>query len=460
MDAKRKVDLRLGSGFVVLGIIGASLFAPAEELHGVGPASWSDVEFLVPPMLAQTSGGEDAAPAPAYDILTTKRLTGDWGGARTSLEDMGITFGLTYQQQFMVNTFGGLETKNGHDFAGSYDGSLLLNFEKLGLVPGGEFFFRFKGTYGGDDSDFDREKIGGLFKTNADGLSEEPIYVDKWWWRQRLLDDRIEVRAGRLWSIKDLYDVSWYANSEDVHFLNQALSWNPVIPAINGLGLHVKAWPTDWLYVQGAAIDADAPKRRTGFDTAFHDRAHFAVFHEFGILPHYLFGELLKGNYRFGLWYNPREKTIYRDTLGGTRAMESRAGDVGGYFGFDQMVWKENSEPGDDQGLGVFGRFAAAHGDVNRLSHFWAAGAQYAGLIPTRDKDVLAFGVGQGILSETYRQELNPDADRETVYELYYKIQVFPWMVITPDVQLVTNPGAMRDGRDTLIAGIRMRVNF
>ena len=42
----------------------------------------------------------------------------------------------------MVNMHGGLEAKNGHDFANSYDLSLELDFGKMNLVPGGSFFLR------------------------------------------------------------------------------------------------------------------------------------------------------------------------------------------------------------------------------------------------------------------------------------------------------------------------------
>ena len=81
-------------------------------------------------------------------------------------------------------------------------------------------------------------------------------------------------------------------------------------------------------------------------------------------------------------------------------------------------------------------------------------------MIPTRNKDVLGFGVGQGILSRQFRGEINSRADRETVYEMYYTIEVTPWLQITPDIQVVTNPGGLKDGRDCLVGGLRMRILF
>ena len=398
---------------------------------------------------------------PAYNILTTKQLTGSWGGVRPVLEDKGISFKLTNQLQFMVNMHGGQETKNGNDFADSYDLSLELDLDKMFGLAGGSFFMRGKGTSGGEVSDFDREKIGGIFPTNSDAGAEEPIWVEKWWWRQRLFDDRLEFRLGRISTGADLFDVNALANSADVQFMNRALDRNPIITHSNGIGAFVNVWPTDWLYARAAVIDADSRARRTGFDTAFHGQDRFRAYWELGLVPKFSCGNgAMPGHYRFGGWYRPDPRSVFRNTFGGVLAPRTRNDDVGFYMNFDQMIWKENKSPKDKQGLSVFGRYGFAHGDVNMIEHFWSAGTAYAGLFPSRDKDTLGFGVGQGILSEQYRGEVDSRADRETVYELYYAYQLTPWCVITPDLQVVTNPGGGKDDRDAVVGGVRVRVSF
>jgi porin len=410
------------------------------------------------------------APAPAEpaatpatglgSLLTAKYLTGDWGGVRNDLVDSGIELRLTYQQQYMVNMRGGLETTNGNDFAGSYDLGLLLDFGRMKLIPGGSFYIKAKGTYGGEASDFDDEKIGGLFATNDDASAERPIYVATWHYRQRLLNDRIEFRVGQLDS-SATFDASEYAGSEDEQFMNTVLGSTANVPHKVGLGAYVNVWPADWLYVRAAAIDHQHRTGRTGFDTAFHDEAWYRVFFETGILPQFIPGSgMLPGSYRAGLWYVPGARPVFFDDLGGRLAARTRGDDVGFYIGLDQLVWKENADPKDEQGLGVFAKYGYAHGDINLLEHVWSTGFQYQGLIPARDNDVLGFGVGQGIVSRDFRNELNGRADRETVYELYYAIEIFPWLVFTPDMQLVTNPGGTKDGRDAWVAGFRFRVNF
>ena len=125
---------------------------------------------------------------------------------------------------------------------------------------------------------------------------------------------------------------------------------------------------------------------------------------------------------------------------------------MGIYLSFDQLLFKENDDPADSQGLAGFVRYGYAPEESNEMEHFWSLGMQYAGLIPERDKDVLAFGVAQ--------RELDRDVSHETVYELYYAIQLAPWLVLTPDLQYIENTGGRGDSRDSIIAGFRLRIIF
>ena len=218
-----------------------------------------------------------ADPQEAYDVWKAKRLTGDWWGVRTDLEDQGIKFSISLMNQLMVNMHGGQETKNGHDTAGSYEVNLYLDFDKMELVPGGSFFIRGKGTWGGDNSDFDKEKVGGLFKTNQDASSEEVIFVDKWWWTQMLADDAVEIRFGRMEPVKDLFDTSKVIGHEDKQFLNTALVRNATVPSDKGLGLYANVDLPWSLYFRTAAIDANSRSRRTNFDTGVPRRGRVPV---------------------------------------------------------------------------------------------------------------------------------------------------------------------------------------
>jgi len=48
----------------------------------------------------------------------------------------------------------------------------------------------------------------------------------------------------------------------------------------------------------------------------------------------------------------------------------------------------------------------------------------------------------------------------ETVIELTYKTQVFPWLAIQPGVQTVFNPGADAELDNAVVSILRFQVNF
>jgi porin len=387
-------------------------------------------------------------------------MTGDWGGARTWLRDEGIDIKIKVLNEMMVNMHGGRETKNGHDFGGSYDLDFGLDLEKLLDIPEMYFWMRVKGQWGGDVSDFDAEKVGGLFRTNSDAGEEYSIFVDRWRWQQRLFDKKIELWFGREELVKYYFDVSEVIGNEDNYFLNRALTVNPAIAPAKGLAFYVNWDFTDHAYVRAAVLDAQSEPRQTNFNTAFHDEDWFRFFAEIGCTPEFeRESGGFAGHYRIGAWYDGNEKVQFEDTLGGSRERDFEHGDWGGYLGFDQKVWRESAEEKNEQGVTVAFKYGWAPGETNRIEDAWVVGMKWVGLLPDRDKDYWGFGVAQGMVSEE-SQRVNPLADRETVYELYYSIYVNPWLTVSPDLQYITNTGGDSDDPDTAVAGIRVKMSI
>lgn len=397
---------------------------------------------------AYGQGTEKAEPG-SFDL----RLTGDWGGIRTNLADKGISIRPTYYQHFQANLDGGLD--DGHDFSGSLDFDIELDLGQIGIDDGGTFFIRGKSTWSdGINGDY----VGGLFNTNDDAGGNHELFVSQWWYRHRW-DNRTELVIGRLKTNSSNGPISFldnnaYASSENDQFVNSALTRNMTVPHSEGLGAMLRIWPTENFYLSLIAVDADSRPRRTGFDTAFHGRASFRAFLEGGVTTVLRSAKgPMPGHYRAGIWYDGGSKMVL-DQFG-----QSQSGDVGFYLSLDQMVWKENNDPRDTQGLGVFGRYGYAPGDTNAVEHFWSAGLQYQGLFEGRDNDVWGLGVAQGIMSDEYRTWVWT-ADKETAYEMYYSIQATPWMTISPNVQYISQPGGREDDKDALVVGVRAKISF
>lgn len=436
--------------------------APPKDASGQGSSQPAEDVDAVSATQATTTPADEAESPPdpekPFDIRNNEQLTGDWFGARTWLQTRGIEFGLSLTSVYQHNVRGGLQTHHGHAISGSADYELTLDFEAMGLWKGGTFYMAAESGWQDDVVGVDR--VGSIFGTDGDAIGDQSIYVDELWYEQRFFGTKARFRIGRLDVTRDM-DANAYANDETTQFLNPALINTGNVPFPDyGLGMQVVVTPVDWFYAGAVVADAQADGRTTGFKTAFHGAADYFSAFEFGFLPSFdtPWGKL-PGGYRFGMWYDPQPKAKFFDDLGGRRrTIPWKRDDLGFYFNMDQLLIKERpDDDADTQGLGCFFRYGYAPGDVNVVEHFWSLGTQYQGLLPTRDNDVLGLGFAQGRISSQLRAL--EGGEQESVFELYYSIEVFPWLFVAPDFQWIVDPGA-NHGRDAFVAGARIQASF
>jgi porin len=317
-------------------------------------------------------------------------------------------------------------------------------------------------TEGGWSPGVDPASVGSLFTVNADTYNaQHTIGITEFRYDQKLFDDKVIVRIGKL----DLtggfechgcpvaFDGNAFANDETTQFLNGALVNNPTIPFPDkGLGAVVYFHPVEHWYAAAGVGDANSKRNTTGFNTAFESGSRVLTLAETGYIA-----ELpsengpMHGAYRLGMWYDSRNK----DRFDGA---DVKRGDTGMYVSVDQVLYRENADPKDTQGLGVFSRFGLADQTVNAVRMFWSAGAQYQGLIPGRDSDVLGVGFARGRVTNDSGAGFT--VKHETVVETYYNIQVAPWLNVSPSVQYVADPGAQKETRDAVIVGVRVQMAF
>jgi len=306
----------------------------------------------------------------------------------------------------------------------------------------------------------DTTSVGSVFGVNGDARPRRSMDITELWYEHTFWDSSVSVRLGKM----DLtggfehhgcpvaFDCSSYANDETTQFLNNALINNPTIPFPDyGLGVAVHYNPTRLWYLSAAVADAKADIRETGFRTTFHDEDYFFYIAETGITPklHSARGPL-QGAYRAGIWYDPQDK---QELSNG----KTHRDDTGFYATLDQMLYKENNDAQDSQGLALFGRYGWASSKVNEITNFWSMGIQYQGLIPGRDDDVLALGFAQGTLSDSATAFTD---DYESVLELYYSAQISPWLAVSPSIQYVANPGGDETVSDAVVLGARVQMSF
>jgi len=374
-----------------------------------------------------------------------------WAPVRTAREDLverGINLKFFFNDEYQAVLRGGRDTNSGRN-AASTDIFFIFDLEQLDLLDRSEFLIHFQANWGAGVN----PASGTLSEVSDDDDGSIGGHIAQAWYRIYSPDGKISLKIGYL-DYQTIVDRNEFANSEDIEFWNQSLDNNPLVPLNIGLGAALTVHPTDWYTFILGAGDARNRPYSAGFDTTFDSDAIFVAYLENGFHVNFPSDRgPLAGNYRVGLFYDPRPRFEF-DGGDGT----AQTGDWGVYVSADQVLFRESDR--DDQGLGVFFRFAYRDPEVNRLSTFWSGGLHYQGLLRGRDDDVLGLGYSFVRSGSEYRDFVNPNFTDETVYELYYAIKVGPNVVITPDIQYVDNPGAGEAFRDLVVAGVRVRLSL
>lgn len=397
-------------------------------------------------------------------VWERETLTGGFFGLSDGLAEKGIEVSLSATQIYQHNTKGGISThRRAGRYSGSYDIELEADFEKLFEIEGGRIYMLSEGKWS-KSAGINDPSVGSFFNVNADALPRRAIDVTELWYEQNFAARQLRLRLGKI----DLtggfehhncpvsFDCSSFANDETTQFLNGSLVNNPTIPfPENGLGAALHFEPDNFWYASAALADAQADLRETGFATAFGDEYYFFYIAETGITP--LLDSAngaMPGAYRIGIWYDPQPKA----STDLSDAGKSYRDDVGFYLTFDQMIAKENNDPEDSQGLGLFFRYGNAKSERDDLTNFWSFGFQYEGLLEGRDVDVLGAGFSHGTFSDKASETFTDDY--ESVFEVYYSAKIAPWLTISPDFQYVSNPGGDKSIPDAVILGARVQMTF
>jgi porin len=380
-----------------------------------------------------------------------ERATGDWGGARRSLEDRGVEIGLGLTAVWQANHQGGIRSHPAGKWTTSWDIEAAADTEKLGLWPGGTLLVYLEGSKG---TGIDERYVGSMFGVNgdADSTANHRLQFSEYWYEHALADGLVAIRVGKMDGSRDI-DTNAFANDEVAQFLNGALVNNPTIPFPDyALGAQAVVRPCGGFYVAVVGLDANAEGWASGRDTALAGDSQWFVAAEAGVefaVPAAREAEL-PGAWRVGVWHNP----VRYEVIG--KEDDTAKGESGWYVSCDQMVYKERPGADDGQGLGLFFRYGYAPDDYSAVEHFWSCGFQYQGPIPGRDGDVLGLGVASGKLGGPSRPLMRHGS--ESVVECYYSIVVGAGATLSLDVQVIRHPGA--DEGSTVVPGLRFQLDL
>src|SRR5262249_29402437 len=171
-------------------------------------------------------GTRSLAPLPFQLVLPREHLFGDWFTIRTWLEDHGVTPTLTFVTDSLGNPTGGRE--QGFTTANNVGLDLNFDLEKLGVVEGGSFLLSMSYRFG---SSLSANYIHNVF-TVQQVFGGETFHLINVAYLQKLFDDRVEFRLGRIATGDDLL-VSPY----NYVFVQNGFDGNPVSIFFNSPGM-------------------------------------------------------------------------------------------------------------------------------------------------------------------------------------------------------------------------------
>jgi len=402
--------------------------------------------------------------------LPHDHLLGDWAGLLPKLEEIGITPTLTYESDIAGNPGGG--KSQGVTYADNIGLGLLLDLDKLVGLEGGSFLVSMSQR---DGDSLSQKHIGNVF-TIQQVYGGETFHLIDLAYLQKLFDDRVELRLGRIGAGDDFL-VSQY----DYLFMQNGFDGNPVGIFFNSPGM--SAYPNDtW----GARLKVKLTQRSylmAGIyngDPSIRDDDHHGVDMSMNG-PVFVMGEAgyrlnglpgdsqFLGNYKAGFWYDNSTLTDYRTVGYGTPTI-SQQGSWGFYGLFDQVLIPF-AEPTSNRGLGVFGSVLVAPDQaVSEMPYFFTAGVAVRGIFASRPTDAVGFGVVFGQFSDDLRdaeqreQLLNPTLgvqSHETVLEWTYRFNLRKGaLFFQPDVQYVMRPGGTGQLAKAVALGCQLGINF
>ncbi len=274
--------------------------------------------------------------------------------------------------------------------------------------------------------DYLDQRLGTLWPT-SESFGQQRYALVELWWEQHLAKDLLTVRFGKI-EPKDFFDVFRYENFT-TGFLNAAFTQNPAIGFPDeGLGFGVGLSPWKWFYLNVGLSDANSKNTTSGLST-FFNRGEFFYAVELGVTPR--FPCLGQGAYKVTFWQADAA---------------SKAGKPRGR-GFSMTLEQELG-----CSLVPFCRYSFADGEATDLRQLAFGG--FGLEKPFRRKDDL---IGLGF---AWGQPSNRSLPDQYVLEAFYRVQVFPYLQVTPDLQVIFNPSQNPDKSTIMVLGLRTRALF
>ncbi len=283
------------------------------------------------------------------------------------------------------------------------------------------------------------EYLNSIAAINRDADDSGVVSVTEAWFEHKFTD-AFAVSAGILDPTTALDDNA-YANDETAQFIG-AMFRNAANIDWSDNKFGVKAtYETDIVDVAAQYIDASESSNDNNGDITRNAFASAQVNFKPGLIDD------MEGNYRIYGWTNTNDYAKCDGTGDSKEKM----------YGFGLSLDQQLSDI-----FGVFGRYSWARGEIDNgvsAAHVWSFGLQ-ANVKGIGDEDVVAIACGQILPSNEYKDNMNNNAKSENHLEAYYSWNIADYLSISPDFQVVENPGYDDDADTAYVGTLRMQISF
>ena len=376
-----------------------------------------------------------------------------WFGLRPQVEARGVTFAGAYTVDLSRATQG-INTRT-DDFRQLLDVRLNLDTKALLGWTGGTFSVDYQNQNGRNGSAVLTGDVQGFDNADADGRSQ----VSELWYQQLLLDDHVRVKVGK---VDANTEFAFPANAAP--FLGSSFGHTPTIVTLPtypdpAMSANVFVYPTRNLSASFGIYD---DSKAEGVDTGSYGPKYFFNGHN-GYL---LIGELggswafenytLPGRVAFGGWGSTSDFVRFDGQVQG--------GTGGEYLVLEQTLYhKRYYNPTDGEGVTSFLQYGHGDPNVSGTRDYVGGGAVWTGPLselvpdPARQSDDVGVGVEYARLSQAPGSTFSKDFELSA--ELFYGLQVTPYLLIKPDVQYIVHPGNAPN-HDAVVFTIRGTLAF
>jgi porin len=416
-------------------------------------------------MAQQTTGGQGW-----FDQDT---MTGNWGGARSALQNAGIGPFAHFTTESAGNPSGG--NYQAVRYTQQIDFGAYFDLDRLVKIHDAKIQVTLTDRIGRSLS---ADAIGNQFAVQEVYGAGQNFRLAELNYQQDFLEHKVNIELG--WSpVGDNFaGLPYFCNFQNGIICGHANPMTTNSGAHNfptaqwGARINMKPRPNFYVATGIYQVNPNGGDSDKGLDLSFRSTGAFVPV-ELGWLPGQGAG-VLPGNYKIGAYFNSSESPdLFKDINGQPAGLTGEPfmqhnGRWGGYIIADQMVFREQSSATRGLTLG----FMATMGDPDtaKYRYFWVAGGHYQGTFARRDNDVVSFMIAYARTNSRltqYQQDINTVAPGsvgiqtyESIAEIDYGLQLAKWFKVRPNLQYVINPGGTGKIHNAFVIGLYTEVTF